>query len=203
VDIETCSAGGYNIGWTDGGEWLEYTVNVSKPAYYDIQVYVASPEGSSIHVNFDGADITGSLAIPATGGWQQWQPITRTDVIFKAGMHYLQLYEENGGFNIDKMILVYKSPLTPDGDQHGSTYFQIYPNPASSSINIAFESAASAPVKIEIYDLQGRRVQSLDAMSDSGINQLALDVSHLTSGNYYITVIRNNTTKTNKLLVIK
>ena len=28
VDIEECSEGGYNIGWTDAGEWLLYSVEV-------------------------------------------------------------------------------------------------------------------------------------------------------------------------------
>ncbi len=29
VDIEASSGGGYNIGWTVAGEWLNYTVNVA------------------------------------------------------------------------------------------------------------------------------------------------------------------------------
>ena len=42
VDIEKCAAGGYNVGWTHAGEWMAYTVTVSKTATYQISFIVAS-----------------------------------------------------------------------------------------------------------------------------------------------------------------
>src|SRR4029453_3767554 len=34
VDRESCSEGGYGVGWTYPGEWLNYTVNVASAGSY-------------------------------------------------------------------------------------------------------------------------------------------------------------------------
>ncbi|QRK04741.1 carbohydrate-binding protein [Archangium violaceum] len=52
VDIRTVAdtGGGYGVGWTDAGEWLGYTVNVTRTGTYTVQARVASgvPVGPSI-----------------------------------------------------------------------------------------------------------------------------------------------------------
>src|SRR4051812_36934071 len=44
VDIEVTSdmSGGYDVGWTAAGEWLNYTVDVAADGTYDIAFRVAS-----------------------------------------------------------------------------------------------------------------------------------------------------------------
>lgn len=42
VDIESCSEGGYNIGWVEVGEWTEYTVYVDSSSQYIAEFRVAS-----------------------------------------------------------------------------------------------------------------------------------------------------------------
>jgi alpha-L-fucosidase len=104
VDIEKCSAGGYNVGWTNPGEWMAYTVNVSKNATYQVSFYVASPsDNAKIHIEVDGVDKTGVILLPSTGGYQSWG-ITKKTISLEAGQHVLKLVIDNGGFNIDKMI---------------------------------------------------------------------------------------------------
>jgi hypothetical protein len=39
VDIDTCSAGGYLVGWTNAGEWLAYSINVRKSSAYSFIPY--------------------------------------------------------------------------------------------------------------------------------------------------------------------
>lgn len=204
VDVETCSAGGFNVGWTNKGEWLEYTVHVGTAGNYDIRATVASPEGSSIHVQLDGKDITGSMAIAATGGWQEWTTIIRSGAVFDAGVHFLKVVEENSGFNIDKIEILQDSHSASEaGRTPDRNDFRVYPNPALSSIKIEYQSGPSAPVQFEIYDMRGRLVQSVNEVSGSGANQVEIDVTHLTSGNYCIKLIRDNIIKTDRLLIVK
>src|SRR6266852_3106731 len=54
VDIELCANGGYDLGWTAPGEWLNYTVNVAAPGSYTVQLQVASVDGALMHVGFNG-----------------------------------------------------------------------------------------------------------------------------------------------------
>ena len=71
VDIETSSEGGFDIGWTTPGEWLNYTVNVTSAGNRTVQLRVASPGGATMHVGFNTAsNVWKTVSIPATGGWQ-------------------------------------------------------------------------------------------------------------------------------------
>jgi hypothetical protein len=44
-----------------------------------------------MHVAIDGVDLTGSLTLPNTGGWQNWQTLTRTGLALTAGAHVVRL----------------------------------------------------------------------------------------------------------------
>ena len=88
VDIEESADPGssYNIGWTSAGEWLEYTVDVTEAGTYDIDLRLArNGDNGSVRIEMDGEDITGSVAVPNTGGWQAWETVTIEGVELTAG----------------------------------------------------------------------------------------------------------------------
>jgi alpha-L-fucosidase len=104
VDIDTCSAGGYTLGWTRAGEWLSYTVTVSKSAAYRISFYVASAyDSGKLHLECDGADKTGIISIPNTAGFQNWAVVQKT-VKLEAGRHVLKVVVDGDLLNLDKMV---------------------------------------------------------------------------------------------------
>jgi hypothetical protein len=78
VDIEATS-GGYDIGWTSAGEWLQYSVNVASAGSYTAQVRVASSgQGGQFHIEMNGTNVSGQLTVPDTGGWQNWLTVSAT-----------------------------------------------------------------------------------------------------------------------------
>ncbi len=100
VDIEASSEGGYDVGWTTAGEWLNYTVNVANAGSYSVQLRVASPGGASLHIGFNSAsNVWKAVAIPATGGWQNWQTVT-VPVTLGAGVQQMTVLFDNGGMNL-------------------------------------------------------------------------------------------------------
>jgi hypothetical protein len=104
VDIEKCTAGGYNVGWTHTGDWMAYTVTVSKSATYQISFYIASSfDSGKLHLECNGADKTGIISIPNTVGFQNWEVIKRT-IKLDAGQHLLKLVVDGDYFNLDKMV---------------------------------------------------------------------------------------------------
>jgi alpha-L-fucosidase len=104
VDIEQCSAGGYNVGWTHAGDWTAYTVTVAKTATYQISFYIASSyDSGKLHLECDGKDRTGIISIPNTAGFQDWEVIKKT-MPLEAGQHVLKLVVDGDLFNIDKMV---------------------------------------------------------------------------------------------------
>ena len=104
VDIDTCSAGTYLVGWTNPGEWLAYTVSVKKSANYQISFYLATIyDTAKLHLECDGSDKTGIISVPNTAGFQNWTVVMKK-IKLDAGEHVMKLYIDNGGFNVDKMV---------------------------------------------------------------------------------------------------
>jgi regulation of enolase protein 1 (concanavalin A-like superfamily) len=99
VDIEgtTDSGGGYNVAWASAGEWLNYTVNVSTAGAYTLDVRVASSgAGGTFHLEANGNNVSGTLSVPNTGGWQAWTTVTDT-VTLAAGVQTLRLALDSNG----------------------------------------------------------------------------------------------------------
>jgi Tol biopolymer transport system component len=104
VDIEatTDAGGGYNIGYITTGEWLEYTVSVNTAGTYSLQVRVAAASsGGIIHVEMNGINVSGTITIPNTGGWQTWQTVTLNTTALTTGQKVMRIYIDAGGFNLN------------------------------------------------------------------------------------------------------
>src|SRR6185369_10237792 len=84
VDIEGTTDNavpGYDVGWTQGGEWLNYTVNVTTTGHYSLSARVASQgDGGAFHIEMDGNDVSGPVVVPDTTGWNAWQSQPLPDV---------------------------------------------------------------------------------------------------------------------------
>jgi hypothetical protein len=106
VDIETASVGGYDVGWTDAGEWLNYTVAVQAAGDYTVTLNVASIGGATMHVGFNGPSQGQwkSVTIPATGGWQSWTTVS-VPVTLGAGTQQMTLLFDTGGMNLNSSMV--------------------------------------------------------------------------------------------------
>ncbi len=65
----------------------------------------------------------------------------------------------------------------------------IYPNPVINSATIKFEAFSNSEADIFVYDIAGRKVESVTNNVKIGINEFNLDLSGLNSGTYIIQVI--------------
>ena len=94
VDIEKSadSGGGYDVGYLKQGEWLDYTVNVTKAGTFNFYARVASPySGAAFHVEIDGKNVTGSIAFTNTGNFQKWSTLRKTGIKIAAGKHIVRV----------------------------------------------------------------------------------------------------------------
>jgi Beta-1,3-glucanase/Carbohydrate binding module (family 6) len=104
VDLEVCSdtGCGYDIGWTATGQWFNYTVDVATAGTYTVGLRVAAPGAvtDALHIaSSSGANLSGDVNIPATGGYQTWTTVDAT-VTLPAGVQTLTVDQDNGGWNI-------------------------------------------------------------------------------------------------------
>jgi glucose/arabinose dehydrogenase len=99
VDLETTvdGGGGYDVAWIAPGEWLAYSVDVRQAGSYVLDARVASNgTGGAFHVEVRGVNVTGSLAVPNTGGWQTWTTLRRT-VTLPSGAQLLRIVFDSAG----------------------------------------------------------------------------------------------------------
>jgi beta-glucanase (GH16 family)/outer membrane biogenesis lipoprotein LolB len=103
LEVTTDTGGGYDLGWTATGQWFNYTVNVATAGSYTVTFRVAAVDAvtDALHIsNSSGTNLSGSVNVPATGGWQTWTNVTAT-VTLPAGQQTLTINQDNGGWNIN------------------------------------------------------------------------------------------------------
>jgi hypothetical protein len=82
--------------------------------------------------------------------------------------------------------------------------FQNYPNPFNPSTKIKFDVKKLSNVRIVVYDVSGREVNTLvNECLQPGTYETTFDGSQLKSGAYFFRMITEGYTETRKMLLIK
>jgi hypothetical protein len=85
------AGGGHNIGWTQTGEWLAYTVDLPAAGSYILSTRLTAPaDGGSFHLELDGVAIGSAVSVPNTGSYNSWRTLTTSGYSLPAGRHVLR-----------------------------------------------------------------------------------------------------------------
>jgi hypothetical protein len=190
VDVESTgdAGGGYNVGWIEPGEWMEYTVNVQAPGSYTLEARVASANAGTktMHVEMDGIDISGPISFDATGGWQTYQSITVTTTALTIGQKIMRIIIDAGNFNLnyvafsDPIALGLFNGIGASNSGKANSKLEsniiIYPNPvkAGSSVNIKLDEMKSGTYQIIVYNYLGLSILEKTVDAKKGIYSLEL-----------------------------
>jgi endoglucanase Acf2 len=187
VDIEatTDAGGGYNIGYTANGEWLEYSLANITSGTYTLNLRVAAQAaGGSIQVVL-GGQVLGTATVNATGGWQSWTTVTLNNIVVTAGANkILRLNISGGNFNVNWIEFVAAptsikmeaeagtikgtasvySDAAASGGQ-GIAYissvgagFTLNNVPASTSFELRYASALSGTISYYVNGIKGANI---------------------------------------------
>lgn len=114
-DIEDCAdvGGGYLVATFTTGEWLKYTVNVTSGTY-NLNFRVATPwAGSQVKVYLDNV-LIGTMNLPQTGAWENWQTVTLNNITISGGNgKILRLEPVTPDFDFNWMEFVSSGPSIP------------------------------------------------------------------------------------------
>jgi hypothetical protein len=81
---------------------------------------------------------------------------------------------------------------------------QNYPNPFNSSTVLRYTTPTQSPVTITIYDILGRKVQTLvDCTRPAGEHQVIWQANDIPSGVYFYRLTTGNQTQTKKMVMIR
>jgi uncharacterized repeat protein (TIGR02059 family) len=159
--LEPCSdeGGGYNLGYIDPGDWLEFEVEVQDPGYYTGQLRVAAANATGLLViqTPDGEILNQTVATPVTGGWQVWAS-TPVNVGLIEGRQRLRLLALTGNYNLNWLSLEYDRPLQ-------ASFVSAATNGSGDTVFIEFDKTMAPP--------PGRNPAGFTLMADGSKKQVA------------------------------
>ncbi|RZM17877.1 MAG: carbohydrate-binding protein, partial [Pedobacter sp.] len=104
------AGGGYNVGYIEGGDWMDYLPTVATTGSYNVTFRVACPNGGGQFQLLSGGNLLTTINIPATGSFQNWISIPAT-VSLNAGAQPIRIYAVTGQWNINWMDFTLNAPV--------------------------------------------------------------------------------------------
>lgn len=105
------------------------------------------------------------------------------------------------------VIISYFDMIVSVDDEKSTSYFNVNglsPNPASVYSELNFEMKFDANVKIEIFDITGRKIETaLNSFVSRGLHAININTASLPAGTYYVTVSSNEHKVTEIMNVIR
>jgi hypothetical protein len=85
-----------------------------------------------------------------------------------------------------------------------TSFTEVYPNPASGSVNITFTLAQQGDVSFEVFDVTGRFVTTIEHdLFEADGNEVAWDASRVNQGIYFIKMKAGSYSAVKRISVIK
>ena len=180
----------YNVGWTQSGEFMNYTVNVLKSGDYTFSVRSSSSAKQGVIVIYFGQKkIIDAVDLPITGGNQIWIDTEIGEAYLSKGLQTLKVLI--GRPEVNLKLLKIESNEAKDGLI--SFNHKIYPNPMSDQLIIEYESLFNTKIDFSIYNINGQEIWSTVRRSSPGKNQViwlgtSSGVRQVSSGIYFLTL---------------
>ncbi|GAA3946379.1 di-heme oxidoredictase family protein [Allohahella marinimesophila] len=173
VDIEATSdaGGGYNVGWMDAGEWLEFDVELAAGTY-ELAARVASATGGGQYsLSVDGR-LVGSQTVSNTSGWQSFetQPLGAV-TLANGGRHSVRVSVDSAALNLNWFEFTATGGPDRNDEVHGLT------QTSSGEVEFFVNSAGWADVH---YSVNGGGQINLRMPQQNGRN--SYKVSELKAG---------------------
>jgi len=104
-EVADDDGGGFNMGWLDDGDWLDYQVLVPADGEYAARFRISRPVTGSVPGEGQirlGSTVLARFDVPETGGWQNWRTV-ESRLGLSAGEQTLRLAVSRGGWNLNWM----------------------------------------------------------------------------------------------------
>jgi hypothetical protein len=140
------------------GEWLEYTVDVLQSGYYKLSIrhrttVTPGVQGFSVLLPNSGDTLLSNIETLYTGRSDFYVDAVG-EIFLKQGKQVLRFSILNTGFDLDYFELEFTKATNANMVTQESKQIEVYPNPASETVNINLNGFSTADVSI--YNLEGR-----------------------------------------------
>lgn len=196
---------GYDMGYTDEGDFLDFLADAATGGRYKVSYRVAS--GNSAGGKIDLELISGeneitklhTLSVPYTNGWQNWVTIEREASLPK-GQFTIRLLVNKREFNINWLSFELLEATGIDEISKSNDFFSFYPNPASSKLNIDFSEIAKNGYLLRIVNGSGTVVKQLKVNNS---RHEMINLAGINEGWYILQITGETETGNKPLLILK
>jgi len=193
VDLEQCTdiGGGFSLGDFQTGEWTQYTLNVNETGTYSLDLRVATQmAGTSLAVLIDEKNVTGTISVANTGGWQTWTTITKTGIQLTKGSHKIKLLSVAQYANVNYLTFSLSTGVSDIQKKE----IRCFPNLVKSKL--WFENISIPVSKVLVVNVLGV-VSNVNLDKDNSV-----DLSNFNAGFYLISLIsdKNEVVKSFKIV---
>ena len=194
--VDVVKAGdGYAIGYTQEGEWLEYTVNVAKEQDYVLTVrYATKSENAGIKLYVDDVAVTEDIIVPQGNDWDTYAVHDAGLVKLPKGEHILKMEILGNYVNIDWLNFEDTSHVA--GATTDSTSEKVVTDKKDSTGTPVKEPAALHALRFAttssnylVFDMQGRLVTKITATGAEEL-QAKTNAAVKCSGTYLVKPLR-------------
>jgi endoglucanase len=113
IGMSTDSSGnGYAVGWTEPGEWLQYTLTVPSKGYYTVRLRSKSnapDDPGTIALMIGDKKITDDVVLKSNNSKDVWNTTEIRNVLLEQGRQNLRLFVVKGGFDLSSIEFI-RSP---------------------------------------------------------------------------------------------
>ena len=187
IQATTDAGGGYNVGWTAAGEWLDYAVNLTQGGTYRADLRLATPSaGATVRLLVDGVQVGTDAAVPNTGGFQTWQTASLSGLQLTAGPHTVRIvFVTNAanaqGPNFNWFQLTNTAPVTAPTAPTGLTAAAN----GGTEVDLAWTNTASAATGVTLQrSTDGVTFTNLIGLSPTASSYADTGLSPLTTYAY-------------------
>ena len=173
---------GYAIGYTQEGEWLEYTVNVAEAGEYGVSAsYATSSENAGVKLYIDDKAVTDNVIFPQGSDWETYSTFDAGKVNLTVGEHVLKLEIVGNYVNIDYLEFCAgakcEAAVTPDDSSSA--------NDSTLAIAARYNVNFEASQTYGVYGLDGRLVAKFTTVGTENLRARTAESVRL-SGTYLV-----------------
>ena len=172
--LNTKDCKGYAVGYTNAGEWMEYTLKVAEAGEYAFVANVATGlEGASFSLSMDGKAISDTVVVPQGDDWNTYGLVDGKTTALEAGEHVLRVTITGAFLNIDWI-------------KFGKNKDELLSVKPHVRYNLNMDISGSS--KLNVFDIRGHHVGTIRLMgvpTTSSVLQ-QMHAENFKSGVYFV-----------------
>lgn len=194
-------------------DYIQWTVKAEMAGDAALAIGYANGGNSdrSMVLTVNGKTVNSNVSFLPTGSWTKWSSIS-VKASLTAGNNLVKLQVKGAsGPNVDYLSVSYnnspgaKEKIVKEAKPQnvvGQTA-EIYPNPASTELVIAYTSFSAQQIRIIITDANAKIVKEVSVWVQPGMNQIHLPAADMNNGMYFVSMVSANNKISRKIIVAK